>query len=197
MKSLSAIVILVVGLASCSRPADERQVQRKVSEEELVARGKYIVTVSACHDCHSPKVFSAEHGMQLDTTRLLSGHPMDEQLPPTPGSGAKSGWNLFSPGLTAAQGPWGLTYSANLTPHETGIGNWTFEQFETAIRKGKYKGLEASRSLLPPMPWQMYRNFTDDDLRAIFSYLKSVKPVDNVVPQPVSPDRLTSNNQYE
>lgn len=193
MKPLNAIaVVLVAGLASCSQPAEEQSQPIQFSNEELVLRGKYIVTVSACHDCHSPKVFSPERGMELDTTRLLSGHPKDEALPPTPGNGAKSGWTLFSPGLTASQGPWGLSYSANLTPHETGIGNWTFEQFETAIRKGKYKGLEASRPLLPPMPWQMYQNFSDADLRAVFAYLKSLKPIDNLVPQPVNPDKLES-----
>jgi hypothetical protein len=175
MKPLNAIaVVLVAGLASCSQPAEEQSQPIQFSNEELVLRGKYIVTVSACHDCHSPKVFSPERGMELDTTRLLSG------------------WTLFSPGLTASQGPWGLSYSANLTPHETGIGNWTFEQFETAIRKGKYKGLEASRPLLPPMPWQMYQNFSDADLRAVFAYLKSLKPIDNLVPQPVNPDKLES-----
>jgi mono/diheme cytochrome c family protein len=196
MKSFSAIVtVIIIGLVSCGKPTEEQQVQAPLSNKQLVKRGEYIVKVSACHDCHSPKVFSPERGMELDTARLLSGHPKDEQLPPTPGNGAKSGWTLFSPGLTASQGPWGLSYSANLTPHETGIGNWTFEQFETAIRKGKYKGLEAGRPLLPPMPWQMYQNFSDDDLRAVFAYLKSLKPIDNLVPQPVSPDKLTSNNQ--
>jgi hypothetical protein len=193
MKSLIPFAaVIVVGLTSCSRPAENQPQPKQWSNEELVLRGKYIVTVSACHDCHSPKIFSPERGMELDTTRLLSGHPKDEVLPPTPGNGAQSGWTLFSSGLTASQGTWGLSYSANLTPHETGIGNWTFEQFETAIRKGKYKGLEASRPLLPPMPWQMYQNFSDADLRAVFAYLKSLKPIDNLVPQPVSPDKLQS-----
>jgi mono/diheme cytochrome c family protein len=196
MKTFNAIaIVLAIGLVSCSKPAEEQPAQQKMSNEELIKRGEYIATVSGCHDCHSPKVFSPERGMEPDTTRLLSGHPKDEPLPLTPGNGAKSGWTLFSPGLTATQGPWGLSYSANLTPHETGIGNWTFEQFETAIRKGKYKGLEGGRPLLPPMPWQMYRNFTDDDLRAVFAYLKSLKPIDNLVPPPVAPDKLEAFNK--
>jgi len=200
MKSLSAIAaVLLVGLASCSqpRPADEKTVPAELSKQELIKKGKYIVTTSACHDCHSPKIFSAERGMELDTNRLLSGHPKEELLPPIPGEGAKSGWTLFSSGLTASQGPWGMSFSANLTPHETGIGNWTFDQFKAAIRKGKYKGLEAGRDLLPPMPWQMYQNFTDDDLLAVFTYLKSLKPIDNLVPYPVSPDKLTSINNIK
>ncbi len=81
-------------------------------------------------------------------------------------------------------------FPANLTPDETGIGNWSYEQFETAIRRGKAKGLETNRPLLPPMPWEMYRHFTDEDLRSIFAYLKSIKPVENAVPAPIPPNRL-------
>ena len=99
-------------------------------------------------------------------------------------------WILFSNGLTAAVGPWGVSYAANLTPDDTGIGNWKFEQFEIAIRKGKYKGIESNRPLLPPMPWQMISNMTDEDLKAVFTYLKSLPPVNNLVPAPVSPEKL-------
>ena len=56
-----------------------------------------------------------------------------------------------------------------------------------AIRNGKYKGLENSRPLLPPMPWDMYRNFSDDELKAVFAYLKSTKPIRNIVPAPKPP----------
>ena len=85
-----------------------------------------------------------------------------------------------------------LNYAANLTPDETGIGNWSFEQFTTAIRKGKYKGLEGSRPLLPPMPWQMYKSMTDEDLKAVFTYLNSLPPINNLVPSPIPPNALLS-----
>tara|TARA_R110002094_G_scaffold3622_1_gene11771 strand:- start:315 stop:614 length:300 start_codon:yes stop_codon:yes gene_type:complete len=85
-------------------------------------------------------------------------------------------------GLTAAVGPWGTSFAANLTPDETGIGNWSEAQFLKAIKEGKFKGMENTRPLLPPMPWTEYRNFTDEDLKAIFAYLKTIKPIDNVVP---------------
>lgn len=160
-----------------------------LSEKELVARGKYLTTIGGCNDCHSPKVMTQE-GPMPDTTRLLSGHPENEKL-------AKiietKDWMLFNNGLTAFVGPWGVSYAANLTPDDTGIGNWKFEQFQTAIRKGKYKGLETSRPLLPPMPWQMYRTMSDDDLRAIFTYLKSLRPVNNLVPTPIAPNNLTAS----
>lgn len=75
--------------------------------------------------------------------------------------------------MTAWTGPWGISYSANLTPDETGTGNWTEEQFIRAIREGKSKGLQNGRSLLPPMPWQTLRIMKDEELKAIFAYLKN------------------------
>lgn len=56
-----------------------------------------------------------------------------------------------------------------------------------ALRKGKYKGLENARDLLPPMPWFNFSHLTDEDLKAMFAYLKSTKPVNNVVPPPIPP----------
>lgn len=188
------IIGFMITLIACDSKKNESNItvtQAELSKEELIKRGKYLVTIGACHDCHSPK---AANGMDIDTTRLLSGHPKDEKLPPIVES---KDWVMFGMGLTSFVGPWGVSYSANLTPHETGTGNWTFEQFKTAIRKGKYKGLEGTRDLLPPMPWQMYRNMTDDDLKAVFAYLRSLPPIDNLVPQPIPPNelqvQLTSN----
>lgn len=178
--ALAAIAIL-----SCeSKPTNELTQDVPLSQDALLTRGKYLVMTSACHDCHSPKVMTPA-GPEFDTTRLLSGHPATDKLPPLPGNA--SDWILFSQDLTAFVGPWGVSYAANLTPDATGIEAWTFENFETAIRKGKYKGMEGGRSLLPPMPWQVYKEFTDDDLKAIFAYLKSLKPIDNLVPPPVAP----------
>ena len=159
----------------------------KEEKEALIKRGKYLMVIGACHDCHSPKVMTPQ-GPAIDSTRLLSGHPAGETIPPVV---ASQDWVLFNQGLTAFVGPWGVSYAANLTPDITGTGRWTYEQFETAIRKGKSKGLERGRDLLPPMPWQMYREMTDQDLRAIFAYLKSIKPVSNLVPSPIAPDNMT------
>jgi hypothetical protein len=154
-----------------------------LSDEELIKRGSYIVATSGCHDCHSPKIMTPR-GPEPDPTRLLSGHNQNEKLPPL---GNSPGWVHFNMNLTAASGPWGTSYAANLTPDDTGIGAWSFENFKTAIRKGKLKGMEGSRDLLPPMPWQMYKNMTDEDLSAVFHYLKSLKPVNNLVPAPIPP----------
>jgi cytochrome c553 len=170
----------LVVLAACNSEikVEQQQTLPELKGEELIARGKYLTTIGACNDCHSPKMMTP-HGPEPDTSRLLSGHPQSEAIPAITG---KSDWILFSPGITAFAGPWGVSYAANLTPDDTGIGNWTFEQFQTAIRQGKYKGLKESRPLMPPMPWQMYRNFSDEDLKAVYAYLKSIKPVNNLVP---------------
>ena len=159
------------------------------SQSELLARGKYLVNAVGCDDCHSPKVMT-EHGPEPDPTRRLSGHNRSEPLPPMEKNAGQNGWVLFNMNLTAFVGPWGVSYAANLTPDDTGIGAWTFDNFLTAIRKGKYKGLEGSRDLLPPMPWQMYRNLTDEDLKAIFTFLKSLPPVENLVPAPKPPTEI-------
>jgi hypothetical protein len=159
-----------------------------LTQEELVKRGAYLVNTSACHDCHSPKVMTPR-GPEPDPARLLSGHPSEIQLAPINKEVLK-GWVLFNEHNTAAVGPWGVSFSANISGDETGIGAWSEEQFLKAIKEGKYKGMEGSRSLLPPMPWPVYRNMTDEDLLAIFAYLKTTKPVRNIVPAPIAPDQL-------
>lgn len=161
------------------KPADPIKV-------DPIERGNLLVNAIGCHDCHTPKKMT-EKGPVLDENRLLSGHPSDEVLPPYDSNTAKS-YALFSMNLTATIGPWGTSFAANLTPDASGIGTWSENQFLNAIKKGKYKGLDGSRPLLPPMPWESYRNLPDDDLKAIFAYLKSIKPVENIVPAAILPE---------
>jgi hypothetical protein len=130
------------------------------------------------------------HGPEVIPELYLSGFPANGSFPELAPEALEKGWVLFAPDLTTAVGPWGQSFAANITSHPTGIGNWSEEQFMRAIRHGRFKGLENSRPLLPPMPWEMYRNMTDNDLRAIFYYLKSTNPVDNQVPPPIAPDQL-------
>ncbi len=167
--------------------------QSIMTEQEKIARGKYLVTSSGCGDCHSPKVIRGQ-GPEEDGSRLLSGHPSTEQMPAMPdGALTMTGWvaatNIH---LTAWLGPWGISYAANLTPDDlTGIGAWTEKAFINTMRNGKHLG--TGRQILPPMPWQNYAQMTDEDLGTIFAYLKSLPPVRNQVPQPVSLGELTSN----
>jgi hypothetical protein len=186
------MVSLVWINTSCDTPASQFPVVAlpdTTSQEQLLSHGKYISLIGGCNDCHSPKIMTPE-GPVPDTTRLLSGHPANDPLPkivPT------NDWVLFNHTTTMFVGPWGITYGANLTPDDTGIGNWTLDQFKTALRKGKYKGLETARPLLPPMPWQMFRHMNDYDVEALFTYLRSLPPVENVVPAVVAPDKITFN----
>jgi mono/diheme cytochrome c family protein len=152
-----------------------------------VERGKYLVTLGGCHDCHSPKVFQSGQP-EPDPARLLSGHPANEKIPPVPaGVITPTGWAaLTGSHFTVWAGPWGVSFTANLTPDQaTGLGSWTEEMFMKAIRTGKHQG--EGRAILPPMPWPMYRQMTDDDLKAIFAYLRSLPPIKNPVPEPVPP----------
>lgn len=148
---------------------------------EKVKRGEYLVSIIGCDDCHSPKRMGPM-GPEIIPELRLSGYPSSRPIQKADSQVVKQGWALFGPDLTSAVGPWGMSFSGNLTSDETGIGNWTEENFIRAIRKGKYKGLENSRPLLPPMPWFNYKNMSDEDLTSIFAYLKTVKPVRNVVP---------------
>ncbi|RYY41370.1 MAG: diheme cytochrome c-553 [Chitinophagaceae bacterium] len=156
-----------------------------LSSDELVARGRYLVTIMGCNDCHSPKVMTPQ-GPAPDSAHLLSGHPAKMPLAAIDPKATKD-WILFNQSLTAFAGPWGVSFAANITSDASGIGNWTEEQFFRAMREGKYKGMEGGRPMLPPMPWQQFKHATDEDLRAIFSYLKATPAVDNVVPAPLPP----------
>jgi len=123
-----------------------------------------------------------------DMDRRLSGHPADLKLAPYDANTVKNGWAMTNQHFTAWVGPWGTSFSANITSDkETGIGNWTEEQFFRCLREGKYHGLADGRMLLPPMPWPDFKNYTDEELRAIFAYLKSIPAVKNAVPAPIPP----------
>jgi hypothetical protein len=182
--------------ASCETKAENKnelvaEQPKKLSHAELVSRGQYKVMTSMCNDCHSPKIFSP-HGFSFDSSRLLSGHPANDPIPAinkkalTPGE-----WVLFSADLTAAVGPWGLTYSANLTPDSaTGIGAWSVETFIKAMRTGKHLGQENGRPIMPPMPWELVGKMTDEDLTAIYTYLQELPAINNRVPVPVPPGEV-------
>jgi hypothetical protein len=150
---------------------------------QRVLRGSYLVSIAGCDDCHSPKRMGAM-GPEIIPELRLSGYPSNRPIQKPDSNMVKQGWAMLGPDMTNAVGPWGMSFAANLTSDYTGIANWSEANFITAIRKGKLKGLEGSRNLLPPMPWASYKNMTDEDLKSIFAFLKTTKPVENVVPAP-------------
>ena len=190
----AGMVLLTSALIACGNnedktaekaPTEAEQFASVAFQEENIKRGEYLVNIMGCHDCHTPKVMT-EFGPAPDTTRLLSGYNASIPLGSYDTAIASKGeWVLFNGQITAFAGPGGLSYAANLTPDETGIGGWTLDHFRKALKEGKSKGIDGGRPLLPPMPWQYFRHINDEDLSAIFDYLKSLKPVNNRVPAPM------------
>ena len=137
-----------------------------------VERGRYLVNITGCHDCHSPK----SQGMTPDPARLLSGRPSTTKMP------TKADGEIHtSLDLTAWWGPWGQTVASNLTPDTaTGMPSRGYNEktFVATMRSGKKPNGQA---VMPPMPIEVYQNLTDDDLRPIWMYLATLKPIRNAV----------------
>lgn len=161
LSALGAAVLAVVAV-SCSQQAP---VTSTASAMDPVARGKYLVTIMSCTDCHTPGTM---YGAP-DTTRLLSGSEL--------------GWN----------GPWGTSYPRNLTPDSTGLAAWSEADIVKALRTGQRPD---GRLLNPPMPWQNFGGLTDEDVHAIASYLKSLKPISHHVPDVVPPGQKAPTAMY-
>jgi mono/diheme cytochrome c family protein len=178
---------------SCSNNSEKQDDTKAIVEqptiEDTIKQGERLVTIMGCNDCHSPKKMGPQ-GPEIIADLMLSGYPSDRPIVKFDSKLIKEGFGMFYPDLTAAAGPWGVSFAGNLTPDESGIGNWTEEQFKRALTQGKLKGLENGRPLLPPMPWYNYTTLTDHEVHSIFSYLKSLKPVKNIVPSPITPDKM-------
>src|SRR5271155_465548 len=120
--------------------------------ETPIERGKYLVTLGGCGDCHTPGYFLGHPDMK----RVLGGSDVGFAIP----------------GLGVFVGP-------NLTSDkETGLGNWTTAQIVTALTSGK---LPDGRMLAPSMPWREYANMTAADAQAIAVFLQSLPPVQHQV----------------
>ena len=190
--AVAACLPLLLALAACtaSPPAaapPAPAAEAAPSAEDMVERGGMLVMGGACHDCHTPKKFLPGGVVEPDMDRALSGHPADDVITAPFKSDPKSQWQTHvNTHLTAWSGGWGVSFAANLTPDQnTGLGIWTEEMFLNAMKSGKHMG--TSRQILPPMPWMFYGKLPDEDLKAMFAYLKSLKPVANRVPFPLDP----------
>ena len=177
---IAALAAIPLTLLAGSDPV----AKRRSAAPSKVERGKYLVTIMGCNDCHTPMKMGP-NGPEPDMTRMLSGHPEGMKLPPAPPPAGP--WVAsFSGSFTAFAGPWGVSYAANLTPdRNTGLGIWTEDMFVRALRTGKHMG--TSRPIQPPMPWMWAGKATDDDLKAMFAYLKSIPPIVNHVPENQEP----------
>ena len=176
---ITAAIAIPVGVTASYQPKT-----KPMTREQKLARGEYLVTIGGCHDCHTPWKVQADGKPGPDMDRALSGHPQSMPLQPAKTS---DGWGWSAaPTNTAFSGAWGVSFAANLSPDvNTGTGVWTFDTFRNTIRRGRHWGV--SRPLLPPMPWFNYRHMTDEDLESVFTYIHSLKPVHNRVPDPIPP----------
>ena len=174
---VAAAVVALVGTAALAAP-------KQGASSAQVKRGEYLVTVGGCNDCHTPWK-NGPNGPEPDMTRMLSGHPEALAMPTAPPPTGP--WLASVAGtFTAWAGPWGVSFTANLTPdEETGLGKWTAQNFTEALRTGRHQG--RGRQIMPPMPWQNYAKMTDADLQAVFAYLRTVPVVKNRVPDPIPP----------
>jgi len=119
-----------------------------------IARGKYLVEITGCSDCHTAGSFFGKPNLK----QFLGGSDV---------------------GFAA---PGGVFVPPNLTPDkETGLGKWTNEEVVAAITKGERPD---KRMLAPAMPWQDFAHLTRTDALAIVAYLKSLPPVSHKVPGP-------------
>ena len=148
--------------------------------------GEHLVTIAGCNDCHTPKKMTPM-GPADDSTLMLSGHPEKLPAPDVDRKAMESKGLVVTADFTSWVGPWGITYSANLTPDDSGIGNWKEEQFLYALKNSISKGLAGGRPLMPPMSMMPVKHMTDDELKAIFAYLKTIKPIKNYSVQPTPP----------
>jgi mono/diheme cytochrome c family protein len=175
--------LIIAGLATLNAEG----LKGGAASPERIARGKYLVQLGGCTDCHSPKVMSP-NGPVPDPIKAFSGHQESIKVPEIPRGilGPDKWMAMTNSDLTAWAGPWGVSFAANLTPDPaTGIGGWTEEMFLNTLKSGKHLG--TGRQILPPMPWQAIGALKEEDLKDIYAYFMSLKPVRNAVPQPLPP----------
>jgi hypothetical protein len=179
-----AVSALIVGCTPKNGSSPGVDSTNSASVMPTVERGKYLVTITGCNDCHTPWAMGAQ-GPAPDMTKMLSGHPAGMIIsapamlpPPWMATGDMS--------MTAWSGPWGVSFTANLTPDSvTGIGACTQDQFINALKSGKHQG--TGRPILPPMPWNWFSQMTNTDLASMYMYLKTIPPISNKVPDPIPP----------
>jgi hypothetical protein len=180
-----ASLALAAAAGACSRPQPAPSAEWTHAQQ--VERGRYLVTMGSCNDCHTPMKFDPEIGMPVpDMSRMLSGHPEGAPEPSSPLAGHDNA--VIGPTFTSFKAPFGTVFTANLTPDEaTGLGAWTEEMVLGAMRTGRHMGGKG-RPIVPPMPWPTLAQQSDADLKAIFAYLRAIPAIRNEVPAPKVPD---------
>jgi len=195
---LTCLIIMFITAAGCSQatkstfePQKESTTSAYIERYRIyrIERGKQLVNLGGCDKCHTPKVKTIL-GLESDPERFLSGYPEQEPVPEVPVTESGRGdWEnvFYTTDGTVWVGRWGVSFAANITPDpETGIGGWTEERFIDAFRDGMHTSDE--NAVTPPMPMDAYSQLSDEELRSIFLYLQTVRPIKNKVPASIRPD---------
>ena len=181
---IAAAILLTAVLSTASLRAEpEAGPETQAGKKAQIARGEYLVEIMGCHDCHTPAKMGP-NGPEQDRSRALSGHPEQLVMPPAPALPPGPWVASIAATFTAFASPGGTVFTRNLTPDkETGLGDWTVEEFIATMKTGRERG--KGRPVLPPMPVQNLRALSDSDIRALFAYLQSIPPIKNRIPQPI------------
>jgi mono/diheme cytochrome c family protein len=156
--TLLSCLVAVTGAYLATLPA------ANAASTHEIARGKYLVTIGSCTDCHTPGSFFGKP----DMSKFLGGSDVGFAIPHL-----------------------GVFVGPNLTPDKaTGLGNWTAAQIITAITTGM---TPQGRKLAPSMPYEAYKNLTTSDARAMAAYLQSLPPVSHQVPGPFGPNETPTS----
>jgi cytochrome c553 len=185
---IAAAILLTAVLSTASLKADDAGgagPETTAGKKAQIARGEYLVEIMGCHDCHTPAKMGP-NGPEQDRSRALSGHPEQLVMPPAPALPPGPWVASIAATFTAFASPGGTVFTRNLTPDkETGLGDWTVEEFIATMKTGRERG--KGRPVLPPMPVQNLRALSDSDIRSLFAYLQSIPPIKNRIPQPIEP----------
>jgi mono/diheme cytochrome c family protein len=180
-----AFALIALSGALASAVSEHTPATSDATTAARVARGEYLVKTMGCHDCHTPWKMGP-NGPEQDMSRALTGHPETVVMPPPPALPPGPWVWMGAATNTAFAGPWGVSFTMNLTPDaETGLGSWTEEMFIQAMKTGRHEG--KGRPIKPPMPWFVVGNLNDEDIKSLFAYLQSLKPVRNRIAQPIDP----------
>lgn len=176
---VASVAAASLALLAGTPPAAARGSETRAAEAARVERGAYLATLGGCNHCHTP-IKIGPRGPERDASRMLSGHPESAPLPDPPGPAGPWTGQIAATG-TAFAGPWGVSIAPNLTPDpDTGLQGWSEERFVRAMRTGQHNG--GGRPILPPMPATDIGKLTDEDLAALWAFLRALPPVRNQVP---------------
>jgi mono/diheme cytochrome c family protein len=163
---IAGFILIMASAATSAQASGDLQ-------DDQVAHGKYIATIAGCVACHTPlkEEYQNLQSLSLEQIQTLAFNDLE----------ASDQTKLLAGGRLFDLGPAGLLFTRNITPdEETGIGAWTEDQIKLAIKTGIS---DDGKMLFPVMPYHVYNGMADADVEALIAYLRTVKAVNNPVPE--------------